>query len=289
MFICVEQVRGAELDRQEFSAREYCAMKGRRPAIFFTSGDEHSKLAFAPLHRMWLDSIIRGFLSMPEVAGSKAVVRIFMDELYTLGELSSLPEGTARGRKHGIDFCFGFQNVSQGKANYGELWNSIASAPYSKIVMRTGEPEGADHGSKMLGEHNVERLIEHRGQDGTRTYTTQPYNNVRLVTGSDLGDLDNRVGFLRHGKYVTKIKLAIPAWRPDRCEAFVRRTGIAPVQLPMPNLVEIQAKEAADKAKFAQKAASYVYDPNLKPHQTTQQQRGRKKPAANQGPLPFSE
>ena len=193
------------------------------------------------------------------------------------------------GRKHGIDFCFGFQNVSQGKANYGELWNSIASAPYSKIVMRTGEPEGADHGSKMLGEHDVERLIEHRGQDGTRTYTTQPYDNVRLVTGSDLGDLDNRVGFLRHGKYVTKIKLAIPAWRPDRCEAFVRRTGIAPVQLPMPNLVEIQAKEAADKAKFAQKAASYVYDPNLKPHQTTQQQRGRKKPAANQGPLPFSE
>ena len=70
-----------------FSAKEYVAMKGRRPSIFLTSGDEKMQVAFAPLHRMWIDSLIREFLSLPEVAPGEITVRMFIDEMPVLGEL----------------------------------------------------------------------------------------------------------------------------------------------------------------------------------------------------------
>jgi hypothetical protein len=78
----------------------------------------------------------------------------------------------------------------------------------------------------------------------------------RIVTQSDLASLKNRHGYLRYEGYLVKLKLAIPPPRPDRCARFEPRTGVAPVQLPMPNLAQIQAREAAEKAEKAAKAAS---------------------------------
>jgi hypothetical protein len=91
----LQQVPGEEADRPHFSAKQYVAMKGRRPSIFLTSGDETMQVAFAPLHRMWLDSLIREFLSLPEVAPGEITVRMFIDEAPVLGELSSMKSATA--------------------------------------------------------------------------------------------------------------------------------------------------------------------------------------------------
>jgi hypothetical protein len=257
----LQQVPGEEADRPKFSAKEYVAMKGRRPAIFLTSGDEKMQVAFSPLHRMWIDSLIREFLSLPEVAPGEITVRMFIDEMPVLGELASLKAVTARGRKHGIDLCMGFQGRSQIKALYGEESEQIFSAPFTKLLLHTGEPEGGEWASKMLGDQEVEKIVEHLSAERKRTYTTQPVPQHRIVTQSELASLKNRHGYLRYEGYIVKVKLAIPPTRPARCVGFVPRTGVAPVQLPMPNLAQIRAAEAAEKAANAAKAAAKPYAP----------------------------
>jgi hypothetical protein len=257
----LQQVPGAEEGRPKFSARQYARMEGRRPSIFLTSGDEKTQVAFSPLQRLWIDSLIREFLSLPEVAPGQINVRMFIDELPVLGEFPTLKAATSRGRKHGIDLILGFQGRSQLKAIYGEESEAIFSAPFTKLLLHTGEPEGGEWASKMIGEHDVECLVEHLSPDGKRSYTTQPRANQRLVSQSELGSLENRFGYLRYAGWVVKLKLALPPSRPDRCPAFVARTGEAPVQLPMPDLATILAKEAAEKQAAAAKAAATPWQP----------------------------
>jgi hypothetical protein len=155
----------------------------------------------------------------------------------------------------------GFQGRSQIKALYGEESEQIFSAPFTKLLLHTGEPEGGEWASKMLGDQQVEKIIEHLSAEGKRTYTTQPVPQHRIVTQSDLASLKNRHGFLRYEGYIVKLKLAIPPARTDRCVGFVPRTGVSPVQLPMPNLAEIRAAEAAEKVANAARAAAKPYAP----------------------------
>ena len=254
----LQQIPGEEPGRPKLSAREYVAFKGRRPSIFFTAS-ENTKTAFSPLHRLMIDSLIRQFLSQPEQP--EPVVRMFLDELPALGELSTMKDASSRGRKYGIDLILGFQGRSQLKAIYGEEVESIFSAPFTKLLLHTGEPDGADWASRMLGEHHIECLTEHLSADSKRSYSTQQRANQRLVTQSELGSLKNRVGYLRYAGYVVKLKLALPPSRPARCEAFIARTGVAPVQLPMPNLEAIRAREQKDKQRAAEQAAAKPYQP----------------------------
>jgi hypothetical protein len=251
----LQQVPGEEPGRPKFSARDYVRLKGRRPSIFFTSGDEKTQVAFSPLHRLWIDSLIREFLSLPEVPPGQIAIRMFVDELPALGELPTLKAASSRGRKHGIDLILGFQGRSQLKAIYGEEVEAIFSAPFTKLLLHTGEPEGGDWASRMIGEHKIERIVEHVAPDRKRSYTTQPAVE-RIADQSELASLENRHGYLRYAGYVVKLKLALPAARPDRCVAFVPRTGIAPRQLPMPNLEAIRTAEAAEKSRQAEKAAA---------------------------------
>jgi hypothetical protein len=255
----LEQVPAEEPGRPQFSARQYVRMKGRRPSIFLTSGDSNMQVAFAPLHRLWLDSLMRGFLSLPEV--KHPVVRIFIDELPVLGELSSLADAMSRGRKHGMDLVLGFQNAAQVTELYGGISKAIFSAPYTKVMLHTGEPESAKWASDILGTHDVEMLSVHELADGKWTYTPQQRDDQKLVSPSDLGNLKNRVGYFRYEDLVVKIKLALPMQRADRCVAFEPRTGTPPKQLPMPNLKDILAKEDVERLKAAKKAHDYVFDP----------------------------
>ena len=68
----------------------------------------------------------------------------------------------------------GFQGRSQIKALYGEESECSFSAPFTKLLLHTGEPEGGEWASKMLGDQAVEKIIEHLSAEGKRTYTTQP-------------------------------------------------------------------------------------------------------------------
>jgi hypothetical protein len=255
----LQQVRGEEPGVPQFCARDYVRTPGRRPSIFLTSGDSNMQVAFAPLHRLWLDSLMRGFLSLPEV--THPVVRIFVDELPVLGELSSLADAVSRGRKHGMDLILGFQNAAQVSELYGGIAKAIFGGPYTKLMLHTGEPESAKWASEIIGTHDVETLNVHQLADGKLTYTPQQRDDQKIASASDLGNLENRVGFLTYQGIVVKFKLALPAKRESRCASFAPRTGTAPEQLPMPNLKDIQRLQEEKRKKAAEKAANFVFTP----------------------------
>ena len=246
----LQQVPAEEEGRPKFSAREYVRTEGRRPSIFFTSGDEKTQAAFSPLHRLWIDSLIREFLSQPEVPAGQVNIRMFVDELPALGELPTLKAATSRGRKHGLDLILGFQGRSQISAIYGEEAEAIFSAAFTKLLLHTGEPEGGDWASKMIGDHKVERVVEHLSPEAQTVvhHAARHRTDCGSVGVSQFGE-PQRVSALRG--ICRQVEARVAAARPARCVAFIPRTGVAPVQLPMPNLAEILAREAAEKAERA--------------------------------------
>ena len=242
--------------RPVWSARDWA--KTRRGWIFITSTQD-TREALRPLQSLWLDSLILRLLSMGEQTGLPRV-RMILDELATLQELPSLVSALSEGRKAGLTIVTGFQGRSGIKAVYGEEAEGIFSAPYTKVILRTGEPEAAKWASQMIGDREMERVREHRGAKGERTYTTEQRTEP-VVMPSQLAGLQPRVGYLRYGNEVVKLKIAIAPAREAVAEGYVQSVGATVPTLPMPNLDEIRAKEEAERHKQAAKAAAYVYDP----------------------------
>jgi hypothetical protein len=253
----LKQIPEPDPTRPVWSAREWA--EHRKGWIFLTSTQD-TREAVGPLQRLWIDSLIMRLLSM----GSRAelsTVRVIVDELPALGELSQLKIAVAEARKSGLTLVLGFQGRAQIKAIYGDEAEGIFSAPYTKIVLRTGEPESGEWLAKMLGKREMERIREHRGPDGKRSYTTEQREEL-VVYPSELAGLENRHGYLRYANYVVPITVAVAPQRPDRAFGWIPRVGTAPVILPMPNLQELKEKEAANRMAKAEKhAEAVVYAP----------------------------
>jgi Type IV secretion-system coupling protein DNA-binding domain len=249
------QIPAPEAGRVRWSARDYC--DHRRGWLFFTSTQD-TRVATTPLQRLWIDSIIRRILSMgarPDLPR----VRIVIDELPTLGELSQIKTAVSEGRKSGLTLVMGFQGRSQIEDIYGKSTEAIVAAPYTKVVLRTGEPEVGDGPAKILGKREVERINEHVGPKGERSYTTQLKEEL-VVFPSELANLKNRCGYVRYAGYIVPIKIALAPQRAPKAPGLVPRIGKPVNILPMPNLAEIKRREEAEKQKNATKYAGPVED-----------------------------
>lgn len=256
----LRQVPEPEVGRPDWSAREWA--KDRRGWIFLTSTQD-TRDALRPLQSLWIDSLILRLLSMGDQPRLPRV-RMILDELPTLQELSQLKSALSEARKSGLTIIVGFQGRSGIKAIYGEEAEGLFSAPYTKIILRTGEAEAAEWASKMIGEREVERIREHRGVKGERTYTTEQ-RTERVVMPSELAGLQPRCGYLRYGNEIVPIKIALARERPAIAEGYVQRVGEEVAILPMPNLDQIRAREEAERERKAEQAAAYVYRPGSKP------------------------
>jgi hypothetical protein len=252
----LRQVPEPSPDRPVWAAREWA--KTRRGWVFLTSTQD-TRDAFASMQRLWIDSIIRNVLTLGDQP-KLPQLRMILDELPTLGELSNLKSAITEGRKSGLDLVMGFQGRGLVEEIYGKEAEGLFSAPYFKFLLRTGEPKSGDWASEMIGEEELERIREHRAPDGQRSYTTEQ-RVERIAPLSNLAALKNLTGFVRYSNFVVKAKVALVPARPDRTVGFVARTGVPPVTLPMPNLAAIREKEAEEKAAKAAKQAAAVYSP----------------------------
>lgn len=269
----LRQIPEPEEGRPIWSAREWA--KVREGWIFLTSTQD-TRDALRPLQSLWIDSLILRLLSMGNVKGLPRV-RMILDELPTLQELSQLKSALTEARKSGLTIIVGFQGRSGIKAIYGEEAEGLFSAPYTKIILRTGEAEAAEWASKMIGEREMERIREHRGAKGERTYTTEQ-RMERVVLPAELGGLEPRCGYLRYGNEIVRLKISLAEPRAPLAEAYVQRTGEGVPTLPMPNLEEIRRKEEQERQAKAEQAAAYVYRPASK--------RSKKGPNGKEGAWP---
>jgi type IV secretory pathway TraG/TraD family ATPase VirD4 len=142
-----------------WSALEWA--QSREGWLFLTS-TEDSREAALPLQSVWLDCIIRRLMGTQE---HREQVWIMADEIPVLKRQNQLEALVVRGRKRGLCAVLGFQAITQLRAIYGhEQTATLAAAPATKLILRTGEAETARWSSAQIGEREVSRA-----QIGTST------------------------------------------------------------------------------------------------------------------------
>jgi hypothetical protein len=186
-------------------------------------------------------------------------VRMVLDELPTLQMLPQLQAAMTESRKTGLSIVLGFQGRSQIKTLYGESSETIFSAPFTKILLRTTEPEAADWMSKMIGEVEVERVKETKpvhafGKHGSHSQTIET-RIERLVLASEFGGLPDRTGYFRYANEVVRMKLATVSPRHKQL-AFLPRQSIAVQKASVPSVDEFRATKKAEREELQQPKAS---------------------------------
>jgi type IV secretory pathway TraG/TraD family ATPase VirD4 len=81
-----------------------------------------------------------------------------LDELDSIGNISKLDDGFARGRKNGCSFVVGIQTLAQLRRVYGkEMATTILGNVATRAILRQEDGETALEMQKTLGEQDIER------------------------------------------------------------------------------------------------------------------------------------
>ncbi len=155
-------------------------------------------------------------------------VWIIADELPVLKRQSQLETLVVRGRKRGLCAVLGFQAITQLRAIYGhEQTATLAAAPATKLILRTGEAETARWSSAQIGEREISRT-----QIGTNTalreqrdsFSVHPQRLIEsAVLSSEIQMLQPFEGYLCITGH-HRARVTIPYLAPvKRHPGFVRR------------------------------------------------------------------
>jgi hypothetical protein len=262
----LRQIPDKEPGREIWTVRDWC--EKRQGWIFFTSTQD-TRTALRPLQSLWIDMLIRRILSQGPRLDLKPA-RLILDELPTLQMLPQLQAAMTESRKTGLSIVIGFQGRSQIKSLYGEESETIFSAPFSKILLRTSEPEAADWSSKIVGEIEIERPKETRpahafGKHHHHSFTSE-VKTERLILASQFSGLPDRCGYFRYANEVVPIKIAIVPERPKR-PTFVPRQGSPVTKTKVPSLADFRAKKKAERSELSSDLAQTGTQLLPRPHQ----------------------
>ena len=231
---------------QQWSVRGFC--EHRTSWVFLTSTPK-TRESLRPLHSLWIDMLIREFISQGDRPDLPRVWFI-LDELAALQRLPMLGAGLSEGRKFGLRFVIGIQAFSQVVHDYGQDdAQTIMSAPNLQIYLRTNEFKCAELASNQCGAQRLEKMVESfpankkKGSGGT--VSTREVTEPVFIPSVFMG-LKDLHGVLKYsGVGLLKIKLPILP-RLKGCEAFIPRADIATriTEMPAPDLLNEETKPA---------------------------------------------
>lgn len=245
----MRQIPGKDEQRKVWTVRDWC--DERKGWIFFTNTQD-TRTALRPLQSLWIDMLIRRILSQGPRPDLRPI-RLILDELPTLQMLPQLQAAMTESRKTGLSIVIGFQGRSQIKALYGEESETIFSAPFTKILLRTSEPEAADWSSKIVGDIEIERPKEthpaHAFGKHRQHSITSELKTERVVLASEFSGLPDRCGYFRYANEVVPIKIAIVPERPKRT-ALTPRQGSPVTKQKVPTPAEFRAMKKAEREEL---------------------------------------
>ena len=154
----------------------------------------------------WMELAIIEGLSMSESNSRR--LWIVLDELDSLGKISSLKAGLTKLRKYGVCCISGIQTIAQLRGNYGnEDAQTLLSCMATKLILSPGDNETADYMSKELGEQEIERRQVSSGTSqkdqwfaAEKNISTNENMHQQIqasVLGSQLLGLPNLQGYVR--------------------------------------------------------------------------------------------
>jgi type IV secretory pathway TraG/TraD family ATPase VirD4 len=188
-------------DEGTFSIRQWIQEEWRDDWMFITYRDDQMGL---------LKNLVATFLELAVVEGLSLSENqdrglwYVMDEVDSLGKISSLRGGLTKLRKYGGRLVLGLQTISQLRTTYGrdEAQTLIANTSV-KCILRAGDAETAKSMEYELGEQEIERLqvndsysTNDQGESQSQSASTQVVRQSTVMASEIMG-LPDLTGFLK--------------------------------------------------------------------------------------------
>lgn len=199
-------------DEGDFSIRQWIQKDFGDNWMFITYRDDQMGM---------LRNLVATFLELALVEGlslSESQERglwFVMDEVDSLGKVTSLRSGLTKLRKYGGRCVLGVQTVAQLRTTYGrdEAQTLIANTSV-KCILRAGDAETAKSMEHELGEQEIERSqvndsfsTNEQGQSQSQSYSTQVVRQSAVLASEVMG-LPDLHGFLKlPGDEIARIKV----------------------------------------------------------------------------------
>ncbi|MCC8762665.1 type IV secretion system DNA-binding domain-containing protein [Xanthomonas euvesicatoria pv. euvesicatoria] len=226
-----------------FSVREWVreSANGPGPWLFLTYRDSQMAL-MRNLIACWLElAIIEGLELDEDTTGVRRLWYV-MDELDSLGKITSLRAGLTKLRKYGGVGVCGLQTIAQLRDRYGrEEAQTLLSCLSTKLLLAAGDAETAEYFSKEIGDHAIVRTVRSQnsgsssgmrwdsGSNSQGESMSEQYATERAVLASQITGLANLQGFLKRVNLAEWVPVAIPyVGMPANLPAYVPRPNAGP-------------------------------------------------------------
>lgn len=184
------------LSAGDFSLRNWLESGGGN---LYITWREDMTTTLAPLMAAWVDVLCTATLSLP--ADPDRRIWLMMDELASLGKVSSLEDALTKGRKHGLCCVAGLQSTAQLDRLYGResavvlrsCFRNLCAFAIAKIDVET-----ADIISRALGEREVDRATKTEGRSSSGSSESVSVQRVRerVVLANELNELPDLTAYL---------------------------------------------------------------------------------------------
>jgi type IV secretory pathway TraG/TraD family ATPase VirD4 len=199
------------VDEGRFSVREWVRDSIGEGWLFVTYRDDQMGMLRGLVATMLELAIVEG-LSLSE--DQERGLWFVMDEVDSLGKVTSLRAGLTKLRKYGGRCVLGLQTISQLRTTYGrdEAQTLLANCS-TKLILRAGDAETARSMEDELGQQEIERLVQSDSKSKTElfggsTSTSQQFSRQAAVMASEIMGLENLHGFIKlPGDAIHRVKL----------------------------------------------------------------------------------
>ncbi|MCL1574874.1 type IV secretion system DNA-binding domain-containing protein [Xanthomonas nasturtii] len=218
---------------------------GPGPWLFLTYRDSQMAL-MRNLIACWLELAIIEGLELDEDTSGVRRLWYVMDELDSLGKITSLRAGLTKLRKYGGVGVCGLQTIAQLRDRYGrEEAQTLLSCLSTKLLLAAGDAETAEYFSREIGDHAVVRNVRSQNSGSSRGMRwdsgsnshgeslSEQYATERAVLASQITGLANLQGYLKRVNLAEWTPVAIPyVGMPANQPAYVPRphSGPSPAQ-----------------------------------------------------------
>jgi type IV secretory pathway TraG/TraD family ATPase VirD4 len=160
---------------------------------------EDMTASLAPLMACWVDVLCTATLSLP--ADPERRIWLLLDELASLGKISSLEAALTKGRKHGLCCIAGVQSTAQLDRVFGKesaivlrsCFRNFCAFAIAKI-----DPDTTEIFSRALGEREVDRATKTEGRSSSGSSESVSVQRVRerMVLPNELNELPDLTAYL---------------------------------------------------------------------------------------------
>ncbi|TFW15457.1 type IV secretion system DNA-binding domain-containing protein [Duganella callida] len=201
-------------DEGTFSVRKWVRESDTSHTWLFLTYTDAQMAELRNLVACWLELAIVEGLSMTE----SQLRRLWyvMDELDSLGKITSLRAGLTKLRKYGGVCVSGLQTIAQLRSTYGhDEAQTLLSCMTTKLILKAGDGETAKYFENEIGQQEVEReevsegTSQRIGDLGSSSENKSVKRNTQAaVLASQITGLENLHGFLMlTGLPIAKVQL----------------------------------------------------------------------------------